>query len=202
MIKWFIIIPVTLAAIIVGLSIYLQPNDFIGCSAVPLDGTGNCTKADAIVVVSGGDTPARTEAGVQLFKHGWASTLILSGAAQDKTGLSNAAAMKLQAVAEGVSPDAILIDENSENTAQNAQDTGSIFQSRGFQRVILVTSGYHQRRADLEFEKNAGSSVKILNHPLLSDRDWSIWWWATPGGWWLAGSEVIRIIAFYIAGGM
>jgi len=202
MIKWLIIIPVSLAAIIVGLSIYLQPNDFIGCSEVPLDGTGNCQKADAIVVISGGDTVGRTEEGVKLFKNGWADNLVLSGAAQDKTGLSNAAAMKVEAIADGVPPDAILIDENSETTAQNAQDTTSIFQTRGFHTVILVTSGYHQRRADLEFEKNAGSSVKILNHPLLTDKDWSFWWWSTPIGWWLAGSEVIRIIAFYVTGGM
>ncbi len=202
MIKWLIIVFVVLAALITGLSIYLQPNDFIGCSAAPLEGTGNCAKADAIVVVSGGDTVARTEEGVQLFKHGWADNLILSGAAQDKTGLSNAAAMKIQALKDGVPPDAILIDEDAENTAQNAQDTESIFETRGFHNVILVTSGYHQRRADLEFEKSAGSTVKILNHPLLSDKDWSFWWWTTPIGWWLAGGEVVKIIAFYVAGAM
>ena len=202
MIKWFIIIPLVLAGLITGLSIYLQPNDFIGCSAAPLEGTGSCEKADAIVVVSGGDTVARTEEGVQLFKHGWADNLVLSGAAQDKTGLSNAAAMKLQAQADGVPSDAILLDEASENTAQNAQDTESIFETRGFHNVILVTSGYHQRRADLEFEKSAGTSVKILNHPLLTDRDWSFWWWTTPSGWWLAGSEVVKIIAFYVTGAM
>lgn len=197
--KWLIIIPVAIIAVIVAISIYLQPNSFIGCNEVPLEGSANCEKADAIVVVSGGDTGARTQEGIKLFKNGWADSIVFAGAAQDKTGLSNATAMKLQAISEDVPASSIYIDEFSETTEQNAINTQSILSRYHFSRVILVTSGYHQRRTSLEFEKRAHLST-ILNHPLLNDKDWSFWWWTTPRGWWLAGSELIKIVAFYVTG--
>lgn len=195
MIKWLFIIPITLAALIVGLSLYLQPNSFLGCSDHPVADT-ECGVADAIVVVSGGNTAARTEAGIDLYKKGWADYLVLAGAAQDKTGLSNAAAMKLQAQQAGVPEYAIILDEESANTQQNAENAQSIFSERDFNDVILVTSGYHQRRASLEFNKLT-EGVVIRNYPVVSDGDWSWYWWLTPRGWWLAGGEVAKIIAFY-----
>lgn len=195
MIKWLFIIPITLAALIVGLSLYLQPNSFLGCSDHPVADT-ECGVADAIVVVSGGNTAARTEAGIDLYKKGWADYLVLAGAAQDKTGLSNAAAMKLQAQQAGVPEYAIILDEESANTQQNAENAQSIFSERDFNDVILVTSGYHQRRASLEFNKLTDGAL-IRNYPVVNDGDWSWYWWLTPRGWWLAGGEVAKIIAFY-----
>jgi uncharacterized SAM-binding protein YcdF (DUF218 family) len=199
MIAKIIVAFVTVVVFIVGISFYLQPNDFIGCQEVPVQGTDRCEAVDAIVVVSGGDTNARTDEGIKLFNNGWADALVLSGAAQDKSGPSNAAAMRVRAQAAGVPFSAIYIDEYSETTEQNAENTQSIFSRHGFEKVILVTSGYHQRRASLEFEKRA-DTVQILNHPLLFDQDWSLWWWLSPRGWWLAGGELVKICAFYIQG--
>ena len=199
--KWLIGIVLSVAAIIVGISFYLQPNDYIGCSETPLDGTGKCEAVDAIVVVSGGDTGARTAEGIRLFKNGWSNALVLSGAAKDKTGISNAAAMRLQAMDAGIPSDAIFIDEYSETTEENAQNTQSILERRNFNKVMLVTSGYHQRRASLEFRDSA-NNVEVLNHPLLNDKDWSMWWWMHPRGWWLAGGEIAKIIAFHASGAM
>ncbi len=194
--RWLFGIPVLLAVLIIGLSVYLQPNDFIGCGSTPVQETA-CTKADAVVVVSGGDTVARTAAGIELIKNGWADTLVLSGAALDKSGPSNAAAMQQQAVAAGISSSAIIIDEDSANTQQNAENTKSIFEERKFEDIILVTSGYHQRRTSLEFNKRA-ESVVIRDYPVTTDSDWGWYWWLTPRGWWLAGGEVVKIIAFYV----
>lgn len=193
--KWLLLIPIFVVGLIVSLSIYLQPNSFIGCGDKPVDGT-SCTKADAIVVVSGGDTIARTTAGINLYKNGWADALVLSGAAQDKSGPSNAAAMELEALNAGVPKSAIFIDENSVNTQQNAENTKSIFKQHDFNNIILVTSGYHQRRASLEFNKIADDAT-IRNYPVVNDKDWNWYWWMTPRGWWLAGGEVVKIIAFY-----
>jgi uncharacterized SAM-binding protein YcdF (DUF218 family) len=197
--KWLLAIPAALIAFIIGVSFYLQPNDFIGCNDIPLAESGQCEPVDAIVVVSGGDTRARTAEGIKLFNNGWADKLILSGAAQDVTSISNAAAMRIQAIEAGVPESSIFIEELSQNTQQNAANSQSIFEEQGLDKVILVTSGYHQRRANLEFKKFA-ESTQILNHPLLFDQDWSAWWWLTPRGWWLAGGELAKVTAFYIQG--
>jgi uncharacterized SAM-binding protein YcdF (DUF218 family) len=199
MIKWLFIIPVALIALIVGISFYLQPNDFIGCTDKPDTGSTLCAKADAIVVVSGGDTNARTDEGIKLFENGWAHAIVFSGAAQDKSGPSNAAAMRHRAIDAGVPDASIYVEERSANTEQNAANTKAIFANNSFNTVILVTSGYHQRRAALEFKKE-NTSITVLNHPLLQDKDWSFWWWITPRGWWLAGGELAKIVAFYVHG--
>ena len=47
---------VVLAVIIIGLTMYLAPDDLAKCSG---PGSGECATADAIVAVSGGDTDAR-----------------------------------------------------------------------------------------------------------------------------------------------
>lgn len=193
--KFLLLIPAVFFALVIGITLYLQPNDFIGCGEKPNGGA--CTEADAVVVVSGGDTVSRTSAGIALIKNGWAEWLVLSGAALDKTGISNAAAMKEQAIAAGISPDAILLDEEAANTQQNAENSQSIFADNDIHDVILVTSGYHQRRASLEFNKTA-EAVVIRNHPLINDQDWGGWWWLTPRGWWLAGGELLKIGAFYV----
>ncbi len=183
--------------VIVGLSVFLQPDDLSECGAVPGDKAG-CQVVDAIVAVSGGDTQARVNEAVKLFNNGWASKLILSGAAQDKTGPSNAAAMRVLAIKAGVPALSIWLDEYSENTKQNAQNTNTIFKELNIKSAILVTSGYHQRRASLEFKKRV-ENVKIISHPIKKDKDWSFWWWISPRGWWLAGSEAIKIIVFYVS---
>ena len=197
--KWLFIIPVVFAMLILGLSFYLQPNDFIGCGDKPVVGSGQCEKTDAIVVVSGGDTTARTDEGIKLFQNGWAHSIVFSGAAQDKSGPSNAAAMRLHAIAAGVPNQSIYIEEQSSTTQENAMNTHTIFENNNFNKIILVTSGYHQRRSELEF-KNQNHTITVLSHPLLKDKDWSFFWWLTPRGWWLAGGEVAKIIAFYMHG--
>ncbi len=191
--KWLISVGILLVVFIVTLTIFLQPNSFLGCNSTP--SSGECVKADAVVVVSGGDTQARTDAGIELYKNGWADTLILSGAAQDKSGPSNAEAMQMQAVSAGVPASAILIDTDAESTQQNAENTQTILTENNFHDVILVTSGYHQRRASLEFNKLA-ENVTIRNYP-VQDSDWNWFWWLSPRGWWLAGGELAKIIVFY-----
>ncbi len=195
MIRWLILLPALLVGLIVTLTIYLQPNSFMACGTQPVEYT-QCDSADAIVVVSGGDTRARTAAGINLYQQGWAPYIVFSGAALDTSGPSNAATMMAQALESGVSRSAILIDEEAVNTQQNAENTQPIFKEREFQDVILVTSGYHQRRASLEFNKQA-DGVVIRNYPVIHDSDWSWFWWATPRGWWLAGGEIAKIIGFY-----
>jgi len=103
------------------------------------------------------------------------------------------------AINAGVPVDSIYLDESSETTQQNAKNVQAIFAKIGVKKAILVTSGYHQRRASLEFNKQA-NGVIILNHPVQSDKDWSFMWWATPHGWWLASSELAKIIVFNFVG--
>jgi uncharacterized SAM-binding protein YcdF (DUF218 family) len=191
-----IVLIVIVAAL--GLGLYLQPNDIIRCN--PQEGpttTKGCGEADAIVAISGGDTSARTNHAIELYKQSWAPILIFSGAAQDKTGPSNALAMRKAAIDAGVPSSAILIEEEAVNTQQNAKNTNQLLALHEISDVILVTSSYHQRRASLEFDRMVDDGITVRNSP-TNDRDWQWYWWASPRGWWLAGGEFVKIVAFYV----
>jgi uncharacterized SAM-binding protein YcdF (DUF218 family) len=188
-----------LACFVVGIflvSSYLGPDDLSGCSPQPTNEEG-CGAADVVVAVSGGDTVARTEEAIKLFQNGWAPKLVFSGAAEDKSGPSNAAVMKQIALAAGVPEEDILIDEHGQTTKQNAEETADLLDRHSVSSMILVTSAYHQRRTSLEFGQ-LFKNTEIRNHPVGNDKQWSGWWWLTPTGWYLAIGELVRIIMFYL----
>lgn len=180
---------------IIFLSSFLGPNDLADCQGKP-GPNGVCQAVDAIVVVSGGDTEARTTEGIKMYQNGWAPLIVFSGAARDKTGPSNAEVMRRQAIAEGIPEHAIITEELSRTTAENAEQTRTFIRQLGIERVMVVTSAYHQRRAGHEFEKQAGN-VEVVNHPVARDRQWSEYWWTTPIGWYLALSETTKLMVFY-----
>jgi uncharacterized SAM-binding protein YcdF (DUF218 family) len=194
-------IGIVVAAIIViiGLAAYLGPDDLAQCGKVP-SGRKECQPADAIVAVSGGDTNARMQEAIRLYKSGWALKLIFSGAARDKSGPSNAEAMRREARELGVPDEDIVTEEYGETTKQNAELTQAILERSNVKSVIIVTSAYHQRRASLEFVARSAETVTIRNHPVATDSQWSQWWWLTPGGWYLAISEFVKVVAFYLGG--
>ncbi len=181
----------TLWGAIVGVEALLSEDDLASCS-VPVLVDPKCAPADAIVAISGGDTSARVAEAIKLYNQGWAPKLVFSGAALDTSGPSNAEAMRDQAINVGVPSSAILIEENSLDTAENAFLTSALVGS--VNRIIVVTSPYHQRRAGLEFSHFFGDKVKVVNHPTQHDRQWQNYWWSTPSGWYLALSESVKTL--------
>lgn len=184
------------AAIVIGLGMYLSPDQLKGCEQ---PGSGECAAADAVVVISGGDTNARTDEAIRLYLQGWAPRLVVSGAAADKTSQSNAAVMRQRALSKQVPAAAVIAEEQSESTKQNAEQVARIVQERSWRRIILVTSGYHMQRASLEFQAQL-PGVTIVTHPVARDRQWGPFWWLTPWGWWLAVGELIKIGLFMVGG--
>ena len=175
------------------ISAYLSPDDLARCQERPNTSTG-CEKADAIIAVSGGKTQVRTAEAIELYQRGWADMLIFSGAALDIDAPSNAAVMRKQALDAGVPASDIFVEEFSKTTRENAEKTNTIVQRKDVQRMILVTSPYHQRRASTEFKNLTEHKIEIVNHPTRNDPDWPWYWWATPKGWWLAGGELVKIV--------
>lgn len=179
-----------------AITLYLGPDALRFCSSPVANATDNCSSVDAIVVISGGDTVARTNEAIALYKKGWAPIMIFSGAAADKTGPSNAKAMQTQAIDAGVAGKNTIIEEKSDTTNQNAEFVMDIVKNQGYKSIILVTSAYHERRALLQFEHYAvvpnAPKINIRPHPVPEDKDWNRFWWLTPWGWSLATNEIIK----------
>lgn len=154
---------------------------------------GELKKADAIVVVSGGETDLRVKEGVKLFSESWAPLMIMSGAARDE-GVSNAKAMQQLAVAQGVSEESVLIEEESANTIENAQFVRDIIRENDIESIILVTSPYHQRRAYISFQTFLEGEVTIINHS-AEDSAWrKNGWWQESWSRYLTFSELQKIV--------
>lgn len=158
-------------------------------------------QADVIVAISGGETDARAGEAIRLYQNDYASKLIFSGAAEDKSGPSNAQEMKEQATADGVSPGDIIIEELSNNTNQNATEVAKIVKDNGYKSIILVTSPYHQRRASIAFSRALGPDVAIINHS-APDQSWRrSHWWASPYAYGLTLAELQKTVFLLITGG-
>jgi uncharacterized SAM-binding protein YcdF (DUF218 family) len=168
------------AAFFFGIGYYLSPQTALA-------------KADAIVAISGGETDARTAEAVRLYNDGYAPSLIFSGAAADPNGPSNAKAMATAAHNAGVPASAIHLDETSANTRQNAANVTQIIRTQDFNSIILVTSPYHQRRADIAFHRSLGKDFPIINHSSY-DQNWRrSHWWATDYSRSLTAAELQKV---------
>ncbi len=125
------------------------------------------TKFDAIVVLAGGIYPQgslrpqhelseqsqhRTACGAELFKQGLAPTLILLGgnASAFGQGPSEAGEMKRLANRLGVTDAAIITEEQSRNTYENAVNARQLLKDGS---ILLVTNAYHLPRAVALFVK-------------------------------------------------
>lgn len=137
--------------------------------------------ADAIVALSG-DTGARMETAVDLWKRGYAPIIIFAGSSQDPNSVASAVLMQRDAVARGVPAAAILVEPSSATTQENARLVARLMQDNRLSTAILVTSPYHQRRAASLFGKEFGpADLTFINHP-ARDPSWdaNTWWLHDP----------------------
>ena len=187
--KWIFLITLFLVATVSILFFQKIPHILVGQYLSPAD---VLTKADAIVVVSGDSD--RMKHAVDLYKQGFAHKLILSGAAKEGF-TSNALAMQLEASRSGIPNKAIILEERSANTYENAQFTKEIIKSQGIRSLILVSSPYHQRRAYETFNYVLRSEdVRIQNSPSIYS-NWKVDnWWLSETNTHLTNEEILKML--------
>ncbi len=137
-------------------------------------------RSDAIIVISGDEDLARLREGLRLWREQWAPKLIFSGAARAGP-VSNAEAMRQRALAAGVPPSAILVDEQGADTYGNAIHSRRLMEASGLRSAILVTSPYHLQRAVMTFGGvYQGSGIRLIGNA-APDSDWRKQsWWLRP----------------------
>ncbi len=174
------------AVVFFGLGFYLSPQDKL-------------EQADVIVVVSGGQTTTRAEHGIKLFKQGYAPKIIFSGGALDD-GPSNAVAMRQQALEAGLSDDNILLDEDAQNTYENAINSKRLIDDIGAKKIILVTSPYHQRRVGQTFKKVLGPAYTVIGSSAVDSRWSKSSWWQSGFGLNISMSELYKMLYISFTG--
>jgi uncharacterized SAM-binding protein YcdF (DUF218 family) len=129
--------------------------------------------ADAILVLCSHDI-AVAERGAQLFLDGWAPLLIFSGGLGTITRQlwhePEADQFARMAVAMGVPPGRIVIENRSTNTGENVQFTRELLAAKQLfpQRFILVQKPYMERRTYATFTKHWPEPNVVVTSPQVS----------------------------------
>jgi uncharacterized SAM-binding protein YcdF (DUF218 family) len=130
-----------------------------------IDGYGfvdRARPADAIVVlgsrvypggVAGPSLTRRAAHAAALYDQGLAPLIVCSGGQGDETVPSEAAVGCGLIAAAGVPAAALLLEDQSHSTEQNALYTAALLQPRGAASVIVVSDSYHLYRAALLFRR-------------------------------------------------
>ncbi len=134
-------------------------------------------RSDLIIVLGGDTNGERVREGVKLFKQGYAERLLMSGGPVTYK-LTNAQVMKQQAVALGVPPAAIVVQDQSKSTREDALFCRPIAIKLSAKNVILVTSPFHTRRASMVFKKVfSPDRIKVRIDGAAESDSNPIYWW-------------------------
>jgi uncharacterized SAM-binding protein YcdF (DUF218 family) len=131
--------------------------------------------ADAVVVLGGGikavpldwpypdlaDGADRVWHTARIYQAGKASRVIISGGRLPWLGerIAEAEAMQQFLIDLGVPKDALLLEDQSRSTYENALYTAELLQERDLDRVLLVTSALHMPRALATFRAAGVNAV-------------------------------------------
>lgn len=158
-------------------------------------------RADAIVVLGGGRyhrwmrsdsidpdelKGSRLAAGARAWLAGRAPLIILSGG-NGGGGPSEADVMAAAIAKAGIPASALILEDRSNSTSDNARLTAALLRERGMRKVLLVTSSVHMPRANLLF-RDAG--LEVVPVPVPEGRlraGWKARWLPSPRALWRSG---------------
>lgn len=144
-------------------------------------------KTDAIVVLSG-SVPDRILEAVDLYKDGFAPTIVLCREPENAgyralrergASLPRIYELNLSVAAQlGVPAEAITVLERAAgSTFSEARVVLRYLAEQGARSILLVTSKYHTRRAGMIYRHLAGDSIEVITRPARSDGfDPHLWW--------------------------
>lgn len=125
---------------------------------IPIIAAGHLTKplpSDTIIVLGAkliGSQPStmlrlRLDEAIQLYKQGYAPTIIVSGAQGIDEIATEASIMRSYLVASGIPTERIYLEDKSYNTYQNLLNSKTIMHEQGFRQAIIVSNASHIRRS-------------------------------------------------------
>jgi uncharacterized SAM-binding protein YcdF (DUF218 family) len=157
-------------------------------------------KAEAIVVLSGGNG-SRIETAARLYHEGFGEKLFFSGF-QTYPGTYTSSLMKKYALKLGVPEDKIItwVPDVEVSTRGESFANLELLNKNRIQKIILVTSAIHTRRAKMTYEKSASLSehgIEFLVYPAPDP-------YVPIEGWWNVRTaqkgvflEYIKLLVYY-----
>ena len=180
-------LPLSAAAVLYLLSIAVAADPLMSLVEVRDWNPPDVRSADVIVLLGGGivegardltgeatpspDMMCRLVDAVRLQRQTGKPVIVAGGRIED--GPSEASVVKRFLMEFGMPADAVILDEHSRDTVENARYSARILKERGFRKALIVTSGYHLRRSLLLFR---AAGVQCAGYPsnLMSERKKSV----------------------------
>ena len=106
----------------------------------------------------------RVDEGVRLYRAGKVKLLLMSGAIDERNHHSEPRVMMQRAVAAGVPPEAILLDEGGIDTASTVRSAGRLVRAAGLRDALVVTHYYHEPRAKMLLDRQGVRAYTIPAH--------------------------------------
>lgn len=128
-------------------------------------------RADAIVVLTGGDL--RLRAGAQLLKEERGARLLISGVNPSTTRQDLRRLSRLPARLFAARVDI----DYANTTIDNAEETRAWAAAKGYKTLIVVTSSYHMPRSLTELRREM-PGVTLVPYPVVPQRLKAKRWWA------------------------
>jgi uncharacterized SAM-binding protein YcdF (DUF218 family)/glycosyltransferase involved in cell wall biosynthesis len=163
---------VAVAAVLALSYVALFETPLVWAVAAPLRVSESPRPADAIVVFAGGVGESgqagggyqeRVKQAVDLFHAGYASELVFSSGFV--FAFREAEVMRTLAISSGVPATAIHLESQARNTYENVRLSAEIVRQRDWDRVLLVSSPYHMRRALLTWQRVA-PDIEVIATPV------------------------------------
>ncbi len=120
-------------------------------------------RADIIIVLGAGlrkdgrpgpDLARRSRRGAELWREGIAPFVLCTGGQSEYYPRTEAAACREIMLAAGLPDAAILREERSRSTEENAIYSKRLLDELGLSRIVLISDSYHMLRAGWLFDKN------------------------------------------------
>ena len=165
--------------------------------------------ADAIVVLGGATRywwlhredvdpwelgSSRLAAGARAWLSRRAPIVILTGGRGGRDA-SEAARMKTAIQRLGVPVSALVLEERSRNTEDNAANTARLAHPLGVRRILLVTSALHMPRAKLLFERQGFEVIPVPVPEKGHRHTWRERWLPSPSALWRSGRALKEYVA-------
>lgn len=143
--------------------------------------TDRAVPADVIIILGSGTQPdgspsvgqtRRVQHGVALYKKGLASLILCTGGYTKQHPRSEAQTCVDLAEQSGVPPNAILMEEQSLSTEENAIYSRKVMQANGLKTALLVSDSFHLLRAEMLYriygiDVVGSSPAQVTSGPLF-----------------------------------
>jgi uncharacterized SAM-binding protein YcdF (DUF218 family) len=158
-------------------------------------------KADAIVVLSGGE-PARLQEAIDLYEEQYANAIILTetGAVLQGWNATYSSEQRLILMDAGIPPTAIRVaGKHAASTREEAKLVRAQVANTDTHSLIVVTDPYHTLRTRLIWDDVfKGSDVRIMIRPARGSWYKPETWWMSEAGWTNTLTEFAKLAAYLV----